>query len=518
MGKGSDPVTGYKYSFGIHMGLGRGPVDELVEIKVGDKVAWTGSQKDTGSFRINNPELFGGNKQEGGIDGTFHVMMGKPDQKAIPQLVAMLGHALPGFRRMVTAFFDGQISANSPYPKPWKFRVRRSTKGWQNDAPWYPEKAMIVMKGAPITVVNTRPVLQNDPDHIMKWWIEDEFIDEYTYEPDIHAMNPAHIVYECITNSEWGRGLPASAINVASFTQAADTLHEEGFGLCLRWTRRDSLQSFIQSVIDHIGAVVYSDRETSLLTLKLIRKDYDTKTLPIYTTDTGILEIRESETTALGPAVNELVVEYRDPINDEVRTVNQQNLASLQATKGVFNSLKKQYPGIPTSTLARRVAQRDLRANAMALRRFTITFDRRAWRIPPAGVIRIRDLVRGIDDVVVRVGRIEDGTLQNGTITITAVQDVFALPSASFVGNEPPNAVKPNNRPTLKNHRAFEVPYFLLAGAMTPAEFDYVKPDAGFLGTVVEKPSDLSLAYNLYVKPGEVTPDDYPITETPPAP
>lgn len=502
MGKGSDPITGYKYYFGIHMGLARGPINELVEIKVGDKTAWSGSQADTGTFRINNPELFGGDKQEGGIDGTMDLMMGKPDQNAVAGLVGMLGHALPGFRRMVTAFYDGAISSNSPYPKAWKFRMRRSTKGWEGDAPWYPEKARIDLDGEPEHTV------------IPEWGIEggpfyQEGQDYYTAKP-IHAMNPAHILYECITNREWGRGLPASSLDIASFTVAADTLFEEKFGLCLRWTRRDNLQSFVQSVINHIGAVIYSDRQTALMTIKLIRKDYDSATLPIYDTDSGLLEIRESDASALGPAVNEVVVEYTDPITSDTRTVNAQNLASLQASRGVFNSLKKSYPGLPTAELARRIAQRDLRANAMSLRRFSLTFDRRAWKLPPAGVIRIRDTIRGITDVVVRIGRIEDGTLANGTISITAVQDVFALPDASFTTTEPPNWIKPNNKPILREHRAFEVPYFILRSAMTPADFDYIEDDAGYLGTVVEKPSELSLAYNLYVKPAAPTPDDYP--------
>lgn len=518
MGKNKNPVTGYKYFFGIHMGLGRGPINEIVEIRVGDKTAWQGSISDTGSIQINAPELFGGEKQEGGIAGTFHVMMGKSDQKAIPALVSMLGHALPGFRRMCTAFFDGTIASNSPYPKAWTMRTRRTTKGWQNDAPWYPEKAMIELDGDPIKVTTPVPPTENSDDQgdngVMRWQEENAPIIT-TEIPKIHAMNPAHIIYECLTNSEWGRGLPASAINVASFTRAADTLFDEKFGLCLRWTRRDDLMSFIQSVIDHIGAVIYADRETALFTLKLVRFDYDYDSLPIYDTDSGILEIREAEASSLGPAVNEIVVEYTDPITGDMRTVNQQNLASLQASRGVFNSLKKQYPGAPTNELARRLAQRDLRVNAMSLRRYTITFDRRAWKLPPAGVIRIRDVNRGIGDVAVRIGKIEDGTLQNGSITITAVQDVFSLPRASFIGSEPPNWIKPNNRPILKNHRAFEVPYFMLVAGMTPADFAFLGSDAGFLGTVVEKPTDLSLAYDLYVKPGEITEDDYPIAPAP---
>lgn len=486
MGKSKNPTTGYKYSFGIHMGLSRGPLDEIVEIRVGDKTAWTGSVTDTGALNVNSPELFGGDKQEGGIDGNGFVMMGKPDQTAYGALVSMLGHALPGFRRMATYFFNGTIASNSPYPKAWKFRVRRAIKGWEGDAPWYPEKAVITLAG----------VKDND-----------------TSKSDlvIKAMNPAHIIMECMTNREWGRGLPMSALDAGSFSACADTLFTEGFGMCLRWTRRDTLKAFVQSVLDTIGAALYADRETGLLKLKLIRLDYDPNALPIYTTDSGILAITEADVSALGPSINEVIVEFTDPVSGEKRTKSAQNLGLLQASRGVFNSLTKSYPGVPTTELAARLAQRELRMNALALRRFSIRFDRSAWRIPPAGVMRISDPVRGIQNVVVRVGRIDDGTLTDGTITINAVQDVFALPQSAFSATQPPNWVKPNNKPVLKEHRAFEVPYFLLNQSMSPADFDYLEDDSGYLGTVVSKPSDLSLAYNIFVKSG--APDD---SEQPP--
>lgn len=506
MGKGAEPgMNGYYYSFGIHMGISRGEIDELVEIKVGDKTAWTGSVTASGSISIDSPDLFGGDKGEGGIVGNLDVMMGESTQVAPAGMVAMLGHALPGFRRMLTVFFDGRISANNPYPKAWKFRVRRTLKGWQDGAPWYPEKCKIVMIGSPVTT-QTGGGYGNVTGEPGNW--EPIPAGVSTTYPEIHAMNPAHMLYEVITNKEWGRGLPVSALNVASFAACADTLFDEGFGLCFRWTRRSSLESFVQSIIDHIGGAIFSDRETSLLTIKLIRDDYDPATLPIYDADTGLLEINEYVTTSLGPAINEIQVSYVDQIANKSRGVISQNLASLQASQGVFNSLKKTYNGVPTAGLAQRLAQRDLRANAMALRRFKLTFDRRAWRIPPAGVIRIRDLGRGIEDIVLRVGRIEDGTLTNGKIIITAVQDVFGFPLTAFVDEQVPDWKKPDNKAQLKRHRVFEVPYFMLNQNMSPADFAYVAPDAGYLGAVAEKPNGLSLAYTLYVRPSAPTPDD----------
>src|SRR5690606_6533837 len=38
-----------------------------------------------------------------------------------------------------------------------------------------------------------------------------------------YGMNPAHIVYEALTNPEWGLGYPPAVLDLASFTAAADT-------------------------------------------------------------------------------------------------------------------------------------------------------------------------------------------------------------------------------------------------------------------------------------------------------
>lgn len=141
-GGGSGAVIGYKYAFGIHMGLSRGPVNELIEIKVGEKTAWRGSITENGNTDIDQPDLFGGERGEGGVSGTLTALFGGPTQTAPSELASVLKTPMPGFRRRMTVFFDGIISMMNPYPKPWKFRVRRSTQGWDGD-PWYPSKAVI---------------------------------------------------------------------------------------------------------------------------------------------------------------------------------------------------------------------------------------------------------------------------------------------------------------------------------------------------------------------------------------
>ncbi|MFO6295256.1 hypothetical protein ACLBWC_35680, partial [Pseudomonas aeruginosa] len=141
-GRSKAQTVGFRYLMGILMGFARGPLDELVEIKAGDRTAWKGSVKSNQTIQINAGELFGGDKAEGGIVGPLDVMFGAPDQPVNPRLAAMVGGLVPAFRGVTTAFFDGQLCAMNKYPKAWMSRWRRALNGWDGGT-WYPEKAVI---------------------------------------------------------------------------------------------------------------------------------------------------------------------------------------------------------------------------------------------------------------------------------------------------------------------------------------------------------------------------------------
>jgi len=501
-GKSSSVTIGYRYYFGIHMGLGRGPVDQLVAIRVGDRIAWplgwdevTGHIEQTDpvtglplppipvythhpppdpivgnqSFKIRAGDLFGGDNGEGGIEGTCWVMMGGPDQTPVQPLVDMLeGAIVPGFRGVVTLFYDGLVCSLNPYPKQWKMRVRRWSKGWDNDDCWYPEKALIPMRSI--------HVLPSDPF-------------------DVYAMNPAHMLLECLTNRDWGRGLPRSMLNEESFVSAANTLCDEGFGLCLRWARQDTLQSFVGQILDHIGAALYVDRGSGLMTLRLIRDDYQIEDLPLFTKNSGLLDIEEDDASARDKALNEVVVKYHDPVDDEDRQVRVQNIANLQSDGQVFSDTRD-YPGCPNAELALRLAQRDLRAESYGLRRFKVKLDRRAFKLAPAAAFRVSDPSRGIDNMVLRSGQIVDADITDGSLTISAIQDVFGFPMTSYIDPQPGGWQPPSSDPVpSQNRRYMTVPYRDLARVMSAPDLDYLDDAIDFMGVMASKPTSTALNY-----------------------
>ena len=516
-GKRGKQTVGFRYYMSLLMGIGRGPIDELVQIKVGDVNAWpvaegssprtvfgipipgTGSSNDltvvaqgpsgsgvalfedgttivmpaaaintvsgSATTNINASELFGGDKKEGGVQGSLRVMMGTAAQVVPNSVKSAIGGRVSDMRGVTTLFFDGLLCSINPYPKKWKFRVRRTTSGWDGPV-WQPSLATIWMRNG-----------------------------------SIKAMNPVHILYECLTNRDWGRGYPRSWLNDTRLTEMAQVLYNENFGLCLRWSRSGELGEFVQMVIDHVGGSLYVDRTVGLISMDLLRADYDVAALPLFTYSSGLLSVENADTAAQEDVINEVIVGWNDPIQDKDRQSRVHNLASLQSMGGGKNSTKKDYNGIPVPELAARVAQRDLKASASSLKRFKVVLDRRAWRIKPGDVFRISAPDKDIYNVIVRAGKTNSGTNTDGKITVEAVIDVFGLPASSFLSEAPIEWAPPSRAPQPADRRMLrEATYHDLVRSLGPGDLATVTPDGAAIATLVGKPTDLSQAYNLLTR------------------
>jgi hypothetical protein len=316
-----------------------------------------------------------------------------------------------------------------------------------------------------------------------------------------YGMNPAHIVYECLTNSAWGMGYPTTSIDADTFTAAADALFAENFGLCLIWNRQDTLESFIQIVLDHAGGILYVDPTTGKFALKLIRADYDRNTLPIFG-PSNLVAVNDFQRQAWGETTNELTVVYRDYQTNKDTSVTVQDLANIQ-TQGAVVSATRQYPGIPNASLAQRVAQRDLNSISTPLARARITANRSAWNLIPGGLFRLTWPEVDVDDVVFRVLEVNRGTLQNGTITIDAVEDVFGLPDNTYIIDQPGEWVDPSTEPAPAPYRKLlEAPYWDLALTLTAAEMDYLDDLSGYVQTLAARPSGDALSYEIQSRVG----------------
>ena len=610
-GKKKKTTIGYKYYMGLFMGICRGPIDALSQIRVGGKVAWTGRVSANSPITIRQPRLFGGDEQEGGIDGTLDVMLGAKDQPRNNSLAAMLGGQVSAFRGVATTFFDGLVCAMSPYPKEWEYLVQKTKAGWHKDECWYPQKCELLMsansirfdtewsylfepgsgshgdysatdydhtawtKGPggfgsglslpdmaglsigtvlPAGVGNTvwiRRAVNLSSDALVDVWHDNgawlwidgvaaplQRIGEYQSQailpagqhvvalkvvdsvpsgtPGIFAsieitsqdidlliygMNPAHILHRLYTDPVIGRGLPAARLDDEAWRIAADQFYAEGFGLCLKWARTGSIAEFAGTVIDHAGAVLYTSRRTGKIVLKAIRDDYDVEDLPLFTPDTGLLGFDDDQASAQAGGINEVIVKYFDPMAKKEQAVREKNLGGILAAGGVTISREISYPGLPTEALARRVARRDLQAGSGIIKKFTVRLDRRGVDIMPGHAFRIADASRGIGNIVLRAGRVEYGTPTDGTITVTALQDVFGLPATVYRNPEENAYVPPDTSIRAATvQMAMEAPYRELVQTMSAADLTMLPEGAGYLHAAAVRPTTLSQSFALQTR------------------
>ncbi len=713
MGGSSKKATvGYRYGMGLHFGLCHGPVDSVQDVLVGERSAWTGDQTASGSVVIDAPELFGGDKREGGISGQLDIMMGEPTQTTNSYLVSKLGAVIPAFRGILSAVWrGGQVASNNPYVKPWAFRVKRILQGWTGGTAWYGAKAPIVFStpsggdaavrlltrfagassadvsqysigagsiGDPTGVslaegyarfgVTTDPSVSGwpgitwtsteltacasvnpettweyifsvsdptdsysasrtiaiiDTGHVVDessrqirliltggstgdpskhklyiafqglspiWTSSVSFIVEdgmadfhvaiqrredgyiqiyvngdlvsdfgtgafgypgtpgtgsvaignYTYDPSwevtclalrvssrlvysgasytvptatdltadfdtvyagVVAMNPAHIVYQCLTDTAWGMGYPTTAIDSTSFTAAADALFAEGFGLSLLWNQQDSIESFIQLVLDHIGGLLYVKPDSSTFALKLLRADYDRGSLPQYG-PSNLISAGDYQRHAWGETINEITVVHTDHATGKPVSVTVQDTANV-VTQGGIVAQTRNYPGIPWAPLAQRVAMRDLNAASTPLAKIKLVATRAAWSVFPGDVFRLTWSEYDIADVVYRALTVNRGTLQNGEIVIESVEDVFALPDNTYLVDHGSEWEDPSSDPAPAPYRKLlETPYWDLVRNLSAADMDYVDSLSGYLETLAVRPSNDATNYAIHARTG----------------
>lgn len=455
MGGSSKTVVGHKYFLGMHMVICHGPVDELQKIIVGEREAWSGSATASSSITIDKPDLFGGIDKEGGVQGTVDVMMGEATQPKNPYLMSKLGSVIPAFRGVLSVVLNKvYVCAMSQYPKPWAFKVKRIPA-----RSWYPEKADI---GG--------------------------------------SANIAHVIYETLTNKDWGMGYPISVIDDAAFRSVADTLYSESLGVSVLLMQQDTIENFIYQMVGHCNGMLYTRPDNGKFSLKLLREDYDVDTLPLFN-ESNILRLESFEKPQYAEMVNEVVVTYhpRGSLNDDSVTVH--SLASIQA-QGAVISASSSYPGIDTAENAARCAMRDLRQKSTPLTRLKMSVNRKAWNLVLGDVFKFSWTEHKVSGMVFRVFGVNYGTIDAGEIIIDAVEDIFGFPTSTYIVDQPSQWIDPIQPPApLANYRVENTPYYFLNYLIPATDFEILNQSDAYSMLLAGEPAQYLQGVELWSSP-----------------
>lgn len=401
MGK-KPPKTPYQdYHLSWQHGFCHGPVDELKQVWFNEKELLEDDDilLDNGMRKIDKPDLFGGFEREGGVEGDMHWMRGTHTQKIPQAMASRVGKSpddYPGFRGLASLFFCGNDDTDRP-------GMRVASNNPRAPVVWARMfRACVGLPG------NNGVIVQDD---------------------GYKNVNPAHMLFEVLTNQSWGMGGSLLLINNDSFQEAAATLFDEDFGLSMLWERQGTVETFIQEICDHVQGMVFFNPFTGLVHFKLVRGDYDKNSLPEIGPDTAtLIQFRRP---LWGETVNEITVSYTRPKTEQEETITFQDLGNI-SMQGEVVAETRNYYGIRNRKLAKFVGERDITAAATPLVTAQIKVNRREWNHLPGDVIRFTWPAHGVVRMAMRVMAIDWGRYDNALITVDLMEDVYALEYAEF--------------------------------------------------------------------------------------
>ncbi len=392
---------GYRYYIGLDFGLCHGPDVTLTHIKVQNKKVWEGLSTG-GTITVQAPSAFGA---EGGLYAVCDFYPGSMTQTANAYWKARHSDYVPGYHGTSHLVWRGPSSLDPPLGKikysgyvgrsanlkPFKFGLRRIPNNLSQPA---------------YTLVNGK------------------------------EGNPVEYIYEKFTDEAVGMGFPSASMDIPAFQVAAQTVFNEGLGLCQKWDTPVEYGERIQEVIDLIDCTVYSSiigPNAGKITIKLIRDDYVIADLPVITVSNATKVLRYGTRTP-EDLPNNLKAKFVDINNNFVEAMVNFFSHAVRRIRNEPTPLELRYP-VGTNTTAVKLITRDGIALAIPLKDLTISTNREAWNFQPGDVFKLVWTEYGITQQIYRVVKPNFGSLDNPEITLECVEDRFRIGASSYAVN-----------------------------------------------------------------------------------
>jgi len=392
----SENVTvGYKYYLGIDLMLCRGEFDVantgLRRIWVDDEIlrplsaGWIQS----GTVSFNSPSFFG--SDSGGIVGSATLFAGSAGQAQSSYMAGVSdidATLLPNYRGTAHLVLEQLYIGNQPNLRPWSFELRR-----------IPNPLSLATGDA---IVNGRDA------------------------------NPANVIYEIMTNSEWGLGL--ANIDEAQFITAAQVLSTENNGYARILDRPQEAAQLLAEIEQQIDGFLVQDVISKEWQIRLIREtDYPSPitSLPLFD-ESNLLSFEFSRGSWVD-TTNQVKVQFTDSEKNFKNTFAvAQDMANKVIQGGVDVIASQVYPGVQDRSLANALAWRDLRTLSYPLAKGKMKADRSNYAVLPGDLVRINWPPFNIEEFYARINRVSLGSNDANEIIYDWTEDVFRTETPSF--------------------------------------------------------------------------------------
>lgn len=441
-------TTGYRNYIGIDCVLCLGPNVKLRKIWADTYQVWAGNAS-YGDISISLPELFGGDSEGGGIEGTLTFYDGNFNPPQDPYLLSKIGSNVPAYNGFARALFKGFYIGTSTTPKAFSFELSRITSGLHAT---------------------------------------------YSAMPNGYDVNPMEIIYDMITQ-KWGRfGTSSSELDLTSFIACAQTLYTEGLGMSLIVQSSVTGKDVLEEVMRIADGILYQDPSTSKIVAKLIRQDYTIGSLPIFD-ESSISSLTNFKKTTWDSTFNQCRVSFKDRANNYDDSVAMaQDFANINF-QGRIKSTDITASGCNVGSIASLLASRQLSLLNVPLYRCDIAVNRKANSLRPGSVFVLNWAPFGITNMVMRVTKIDFGSLTDNEIKLSCVQDKFSSTTVTFANPETsswnPSSTGAQNVTT---RLLFTPPAFLSSNNSTESMSSF--DNAGRLYCLANPPSNASVSFN----------------------
>jgi hypothetical protein len=407
-------IAGYKYRIGFQAALCRGPIDAVTKLYVGETLAFDGSTTSSIDVEIAEDQEL----RQQGFEATVDVFTGTTSQSPSDYLAG---------------FQDAGAGTDR--------------------TPRYTGTCYLVFRELDVTAANAAGAYVGNTTSIEPISAEVQrfpgiFTGQSAGEHIINSLdcNPVNVIYEILTNEEWGFGFPEADVDVgfgSSFVSAADTMRTEENGFSMVLDKEMTAVDLLNELQRQIDGVVFLDHRTGTWKVKLARADYSIGSVPLLDDD-NIKKVDDFTRGSWQDTSNQVDVQFQNRSNkyvgDFARAQDMGNAliqggGTVTTTRPV--SAKSVYPGVKTAALANNIAWRDLRVSSYPLARATITVTRELWDLTVGDPVAWTSAEYGFTQLPMRIVSIDHGRLQSNEIKLELVQDVFYFAAASY--GDPPD-------------------------------------------------------------------------------
>jgi|GEM_PF-1038787 len=317
-------------------------------------------------------------------------------------------------------------------------------------------------------------------------------------------MNPAHWLRELYTSKRYGLGNPTSDVNDVALTAVADRLFNEKMGIALLWDNQKSAEEtedMFDNTLNHIDGVHYVN-DQGLLTVKLIRDDYDINTLMVVDKSVYI-RVEKYGSTNQRELVNAITGVYVDASTNQEASVMVAETALVQ-TQGIKSETIR-YPFFTNASITIRRITSDLRKKSNSLLAFDLVCNRKVSHLNIGDVFILNLPDYDATNVVMRIFDKKKGDGKNNEIRLVCTQDVYSLPAQAIKVVTPDSWVDPRGSASpVPAQLTFELPYYELVQAQGQTEVDSALVDTtvGALGVAAVRPNGSSINAQIMVDSG----------------